>query len=158
QRIIMSTNRRILLAVDGSEHSDRALKFYAESIWQPGDEVIFVYCVEPPRLSLSDMVSSGASDAFARGVESAVQHGHRLADELRAKCTALGVTSTVRFVERMEPNGAGAAIVDVSQEEAVTCLVLGSRGLGKFRRTFLGSVSDYVLHHSRKPVLIVPPQ
>jgi nucleotide-binding universal stress UspA family protein len=34
-------------------------------------------------------------------------------------------------------------------------LVMGSRGLGAFKRAFLGSVSDYIVHHSEVPVIIV---
>ena len=34
---------------------------------------------------------------------------------------------------------------------------MGSRGLNTLRRTFMGSVSDYVLHHVHVPVMIVPP-
>ena len=37
-------------------------------------------------------------------------------------------------------------------------IVIGSRGLSKVRRTILGSVSEYVVHHSRIPVVIVPPE
>lgn len=33
-------------------------------------------------------------------------------------------------------------------------IVMGTRGMGKVKRTFLGSVSDHVLHHSHVPVII----
>jgi hypothetical protein len=32
---------------------------------------------------------------------------------------------------------------------------MGSRGLGALKRTFLGSVSDYCVHHCECPVAIV---
>lgn len=34
---------------------------------------------------------------------------------------------------------------------------MGSRGLGTIRRTILGSVSDYVVHHANVPVVVCPP-
>lgn len=49
---------------------------------------------------------------------------------------------------------AGPGIVDVAKRENVTYIVMGSRGLGKLRRTLLGSVSDYVLHHAHSPVIV----
>ena len=36
-------------------------------------------------------------------------------------------------------------------------VVVGSRGLGTMQRAFLGSVSDYVVHHAKCPVVVVPP-
>ncbi|KAK6994195.1 hypothetical protein BgiMline_010782 [Biomphalaria glabrata] len=48
----------------------------------------------------------------------------------------------------------GAAIIQAAQEHKVHCIVTGSRGLGTVRRTLIGSVSDYILHHSHVPVLV----
>ena len=51
----------------------------------------------------------------------------------------------------------GEAIVEAAKKENVSLIVMGSRGLNTLRRTFMGSVSDYVLHHVHVPVMIVPP-
>ena len=48
----------------------------------------------------------------------------------------------------------GEAIVTAAKEEKAALIVVGTRGMGKVRRTILGSVSDYILHHSHVPVLI----
>lgn len=48
----------------------------------------------------------------------------------------------------------GEAIVSAAKEERADLIILGTRGMGRVQRTFLGSVSDYVLHHSHIPVLV----
>ena len=48
----------------------------------------------------------------------------------------------------------GEAIVTAAKEEKAALIVVGTRGMGKVRRTTQGSVSDYILHHSHVPVLI----
>ena len=49
---------------------------------------------------------------------------------------------------------AGEAIVETATEEKAQMVVMGTRGQGKVRRTLMGSVSDYVVHHAHCPVLI----
>ena len=51
----------------------------------------------------------------------------------------------------------GETICEVADREHVSFIVMGSRGLNALRRTFTGSVSDYVLRHAHVPVTVVPP-
>jgi len=46
-------------------------------------------------------------------------------------------------------------IVRSAQDRDVDLVVLGARGLGTLGRLLLGSVSETVLHHAGRPVLIV---
>ncbi len=46
-------------------------------------------------------------------------------------------------------------ILDLSEELEVGLLIVGSRGLGGVKRILLGSVSEGIVHHSRRPVLVV---
>jgi len=48
----------------------------------------------------------------------------------------------------------GEYILKVACEENVSLILMGPRGLGKIRKAFLGSVSDYVLNKAPVPVLI----
>ena len=48
----------------------------------------------------------------------------------------------------------GEAIIEAAVEENADMIIVGTRGLGKVKRTFLGSVSDYCVHHSPVPVLV----
>jgi len=58
----------------------------------------------------------------------------------------------------LETGKPGEAICAAAQKESANMIVMGSRGQNALRRTFVGSVSDYVLHHSHIPVTVVPPQ
>jgi len=42
-----------------------------------------------------------------------------------------------------------------NSKNRIDLVVIGARGLGSAKEIFLGSVSNYVLHKSKKPVLIV---
>ena len=48
----------------------------------------------------------------------------------------------------------GEAIVRTANEKKVDLIVCGCRGLGTIRRTIIGSVSDYIVHHCDVPVVI----
>ena len=48
----------------------------------------------------------------------------------------------------------GHAILEKAKELNATYLVSGSRGLGTIRRTILGSVSGYLVHHAHIPVIV----
>uniref|UniRef100_A0A0R3TJ42 Usp domain-containing protein n=1 Tax=Rodentolepis nana TaxID=102285 RepID=A0A0R3TJ42_RODNA len=50
----------------------------------------------------------------------------------------------------------GDGIVCIVNEMNIQLIVMGSRGLSASRRTILGSVSDYVLHHAQIPICIIP--
>jgi nucleotide-binding universal stress UspA family protein len=50
----------------------------------------------------------------------------------------------------------GQGIIAVSEQEKADLVVIGTRGLDRLRRTLLGSVSDYVVRHSKVPVLVCP--
>jgi len=42
-----------------------------------------------------------------------------------------------------------------NSKNRIDLIVIGARGLGSAKEIFLGSVSNYVLHKSKKPILIV---
>lgn len=49
------------------------------------------------------------------------------------------------------------AILGFAEDHRSDLIVMGSRGLGGFEQMLLGSVSNYVAHHARCPVLVVRP-
>jgi nucleotide-binding universal stress UspA family protein len=52
---------------------------------------------------------------------------------------------------------AGPALCDLASELSANAIVMGSRGHRRFKRAFLGSVSDYVVRHAPCPVVVTGP-
>ncbi|GAB1598259.1 uncharacterized protein LOC115210225 [Argonauta hians] len=128
----------VLIAVNDSSYADYAVSWYCQHIHRPGNEVILVHCMD----------SSDTSDASVRlGREEQMLE---LEKGFIDKMSSYGVDATIRQI-----NGKpGEAICKAAEEECATVIITGTRGLGKLKRTFLGSVSDYIVHHATVPVLV----
>jgi len=75
-------------------------------------------------------------------------------DELADTIKAMEVDPSI--VERKLVEGSsGQMIVHVADEVGADVIVVGSHGKGWFKRVVIGSISEYVLHHSKVPVLVV---
>ena len=135
--------KRILVAVDGSEPSLKAVRMAAEAAVRFGAKLTLVHVV--PRLLLPP-------DVYGLTI-AAVEKEHRayaeqLLDQALAEAQLAGVeaSTTVLF---------GAPAESIAEEAAaagVGMVVVGSRGHGAVARVFLGSVSDRLVHISPKPV------
>lgn len=63
----------------------------------------------------------------------------------------LKIQAEVRIEKAEKPSH---GIVDIANKENARFIVTGSRGMGVIRRTILGSVSDFILHHANCPVFV----
>ena len=81
----------------------------------------------------------------------------RLHHELRALVPAQAERSWITtHVTVVDGGEAGKAIVQAAERLAVDAIVLGSHGRSAMSRALLGSVSQDVIRHARRPVLVVP--
>lgn len=84
-----------------------------------------------------------------------VNLNYKLSDVLNVPCNSCQDKLSYKMIH--DTGKPGEVIIDYSKKENATCIVMGSRGLGKIRRTLIGSVSDYVVRHSLIPVVVIPP-
>lgn len=56
---------------------------------------------------------------------------------------------------RVEQGVPHVKILEVADEENVSAIILGSHGRSNLSSVLLGSVSDYVIRHAKKPVIVV---
>jgi nucleotide-binding universal stress UspA family protein len=67
------------------------------------------------------------------------------------------ITLQLQFKTIYKTGEPGEVICDHAHREHVNLILMGTRGLGKFARALLGSVSKHVILHSGLPVLVMPP-
>lgn len=137
---------KIVVGVDGSDGSRVALRWAIEHAAE-GDEVSAVYVWQLSRGPRPDVVP--VAELQLVRVEA-----DRFVSEVVDAVTA-GLARPLPRIQRVSYYGHPRRwLVDLSDE--VDLLVVGSRGLGGFKGLLLGSVSTYVVHHSRCPVVVVP--
>lgn len=142
--------RRVLVGVDDSEHSNYALEWYLDNVWHRDDYVVLLNCPET-----DDPMRHHAFQFDREKLMSMMKEEqdelHKVLEKYREKLLDIGAHGKVRAVATKH---VGHALVRVQEEEDAEFIVMGSRGKGTIRRTFMGSVSDYVVHHSTVPVLV----
>jgi nucleotide-binding universal stress UspA family protein len=133
--------KRIVVGIDGSETSQRALDWALDEARarKAGVEVVHAWNAPSFAGPITD-VYTPLDEAARNLVEQALAHAD-----------TTGVT-TVRSVVR---RGSGGEVL-VRLADGADLVVVGSRGLGGFKGLLLGSVSHQVTHHARCPVVVVP--
>jgi nucleotide-binding universal stress UspA family protein len=141
-----SGRRRIVVGVDGSAGSDRALDWAISEARSRGAplEVVHVWEVAYPAL--------GPAIGFAAEYGAVEEEAQVLLDKVVAGHDTSGLTSPV--ARRLLPGPAASALLGAARgaEE----LVVGSRGQGGFAGLLLGSVTQQVAHHATCPIVVVP--
>jgi nucleotide-binding universal stress UspA family protein len=134
---------KILLATDGSEDADLAAWAAIELSNRTASELYVVHVwhdVPTPHFQsyVRAQLGQEAEAVLQKQFERIEQSGGTIAEaHLREG----------RTVEE---------VLDLSEELEVGLLVVGSRGLGGVGRILLGSVSEGIVNHARRPVLVVP--
>jgi nucleotide-binding universal stress UspA family protein len=147
---------RVLVAVDGSPESERALEHAAEVATALGGTVALVHAVDPAvEVDGSGDEVRGLTDAERRlvveNVEDAEERGQRILDEAAELAAERGhdVTAALLYGDPV------AAITDHAAETGVDAIYLGHRGRSERAGAMLGSVAKEVVGRATVPVTVV---
>ncbi|XP_052795506.1 universal stress protein Slr1101-like isoform X4 [Mya arenaria] len=144
------TGKNVLIAMDGSKHALYAFEWYAKNLYHPDDNVIMAHCAEPGVNIPPTTMMTGNTAMVDSLLE---QHERNAKETLQTIDAAAGKHNIKHVLERLH-GPPGEAIVKAADSQNADMIVAGSRGFGTLRRTIMGSVSDYIVHHSKVPVMI----
>ena len=136
--------RTIILAIDGSDSSSRAVDVAGELAQKYGSKIIAVHVVE----HLGGR--AGAVPAHADEGEIQAKINSQV-EELKKS----GIDASLQFAETAM-GGPAHVIGDVAATEHADLIVTGTRGHSPIAGLVVGSVAQRLLHVSTCPVLVIP--
>lgn len=144
----------IMIAYDGSVDADAAID-RAGKLW-PGQEAIVLIIWE----RIIDVLARTGS-AFALGDvdyqaidQSAEEQARERAEQGVQRAAQAGLKAKAHV--RAREDSVAESILAAADEVGADAIVMGTRGLGRIRSVLLGSVSNAVLQHSDRPVMVIP--
>jgi nucleotide-binding universal stress UspA family protein len=143
---------RILVGVDGSDPSKRAVSRAITVARATGAKLYIVYVVHIPVYASSTLLDSPAIDYS--GVEQALTEvGKRVVAEAVKQAEGSGVEVAADVLERA--TSIVQSMLDYATDNKIDLIVVGSRGLSGLKRVVLGSVSGGLVNHAHCDVLVV---
>jgi nucleotide-binding universal stress UspA family protein len=148
--------RKILVAVDGSSASMKALQYAAHlaELEANNAELILVHVVE-------DVKQGGAIGLQAKYGNVRLVEGFKRARREAAFKWLRQIEEAARKKgiriksEVLDGDSKAEVIIDYASENAIDLIVVGSRGLTGFKRLLLGSVANAIVGNAPCPVMVV---
>ena len=139
--------KKILIATDGSEHSEEAVKHGLTMAMRSKATVTALHVIEgthPPR-----SISSPASLLLDEQIETLKEEGREIVERVVTKGKEMGVE-----VQPMVVEGHPAHEI-LERAKDYDLVVVGTLGRSGISHLLMGSVAEKVVRHSPVPVLVV---
>lgn len=154
---------KVLIPLDGSRFSGRALPYAIEIAKRFGGKVILLQVVHPtpvtvPTAGGDAMVSSATIQAIEQSAKAQdkrnIAHANRYLSSKLQEVNTTGASGTYHVVLGEPAN----AIISFCQKESVDLVVMTTSGKSGLKRAILGSVADEVIREPGIPVLAIRPE
>ncbi len=149
--------KKILYATDLSKNSSYAFLFATDMARRYDARMVILHVIEriPPNARVYMNITA---EMERRQQEEAVEELKKHLQGFCKKAEAQIGPPCLELVSKiLVPRGHPAEeILNAADEEGCDAIVLGTHGKGFLAHTFLGSVSNAILHRTRKPVFIIP--
>jgi nucleotide-binding universal stress UspA family protein len=146
--------KNILVAVDGSENSDRALEFALDLAEKYSAAVTVLNVSESPSMGAVPIepttISGESMVMFAKDLR-------KFHEEILSKAVAHAREAKPNVVvsSKLREGNPAMEIVAEAKEGLIDIVVVGHIGLGRVREIFLGNISQKVAHLAPCSVVIV---
>ena len=147
----MSTAKEILVPVDGSKNSLRAVRYALGLAGALGARIRLFYVFPVSSVEIIGMAGMSRDD-IEHAAQAAAQ---RVFDKLHAEVDSEIGETGVKLVDETSIGDPAEEIIRCTEDDHDLLVVLGRRGLSRIQSLLLGSVSEKVVRHAHSPVTIV---
>src|SRR5215471_6171580 len=142
---------RIIIAVDGSAGADRAVSTVAERNWPNGTEFLLLTVYDP----IHATTIGGLIPTVGKVVDQYNEQERASAERIVASCAKKFANKGFVLNTSVKSGDPRRVLCDEAAGWAADSIFLGARGLGRFDRLLLGSVSSAVAVHAHCSVEVV---
>jgi len=142
--VIKKKISKIFVPLDGSKNSERGLETAITLARNCGATITGFYSI------------NAQPHSEFRGSPSVEKSLHKEVKKIMEKAKVLAAQNGIVFKDKIALGEIGYNIIKATHGKTkYDMIVMGSRGRSKTKEIFFGSVSNYVIHTSKIPVLIV---
>ena len=141
--------KRILVAVDGSEPSLKALKHAVELAKKHKSEIRVISVIEELKLPFGAEYLLWANESHQELIRNSIESLNEELSNIREK--ELGIIIDAEIIE----GNPADEIISFSETENVDLIVMGKKGTGVLEGLVMGSVTQKVINQSRITVIVV---
>ncbi len=147
--------QRILVAVDGSEGSRRASEVAVDLAEKFNAELFVLYAFRgyPEYMTMFPSAPSPSGEA----IQEYEAYARKAALEVVGRTVSMAEKKGVKAKPKTSETIGSVVqtITDYAVVEKIDLIIMGTRGMGGFKKMLLGSVSNGVVTHAHCPVLVV---
>lgn len=148
--------KRILVATDGSASSIRAADFAIHLCKLEKAELVILHVL--PDIKQGGVIGLRAKYGDLKMVSAFLQakthEANKWIQPIQKNAKKNGVSSKIEILEN-EGTSVVGVITKYAQKNQIDLITVGTRGLSKFKRLLVGSVTYAITSHSYCPVLLV---
>ena len=138
---------KILVCIDGSEQSSKALEKAAEIMDAERDEITVLNVFDRQKIDLSSIIITPEFVQDARDVLELENEYIKAGQEILERAVKMLAAKNITADQIFAKGHAAETIIKTAESEGYDMVVVSSRGLGGVGRILLGSVSNAVVNN-----------